>query len=391
MDVEQDRFQWNQERGLGISRKHPIFSKLPAHAALCLAVCAMACAGGGSGIHPPPGGASEWFFVHSLTGQVNGFSAASGRLELLPGSSLNFSLSSVSFATIAVDPKGTFVACILVNPQAGTTTLEIANIASGGAISLTPMSATLTNPVAMAISAQGAIAVSNGISIQFFTIQNNTLVAGPMQQNSASPEQLAFRPDGKVLYGLNAGNSISAFSVAPDLSLQLIQNLTPPLASGQLGGGLVRIRVSASGNKIAASTLDGWLYVADLNAADGTLSGITEVQVAPNANLQEVVLDPMGQSVYVNDQDNGGIYEFSSTGGTLKALTGSPIATLPGPMGMEVSSAGDRLYAVFGAGFPQAQIVTYAREASSGKLAATGDSISAGQIFSLGIERVAAH
>lgn len=390
MGGEQGHFQWSRERGSGISRKHPIFSELPALAALCLAVFAMACAGGGSGIHPPPGGASEWFFVNSLAGQVNGFGAASGKLEPLPGSSVNFSPSSLSLATTAVDPRGTFIACILVNPQARTTTLEIANIASGGAISLTPTSATLSNPIAMTISPQGAIAVSDGLSIQFFTMQNNALT-GPIQQNGVIAEPLAFRPDGKFLYGLNGGSAISVFSVAPDLSLQLVQNATLPLAAGQIGGGLARIRLSASGNKIAASTFDGWLYVGDLNAADGTISGITEVQVAPNANLQEVVLDPMGQSVYANDQDNGGIYEFSLTGGGLTALTGSPIATLPGPTGMEVNSAGDRLYAVFGAGFPQAQIVTYAREVSSGKLAATGDSISAGQIFSLGIERVSAN
>ncbi len=381
-----------QEGGLRFAQKRFLGSELQMLFSILLSVLATACAGGGSGINPPPGAASEWFFVSSFTGQVNGFSAASGKLEPIPGSSLNFSSStSVSFATIEVAPTGKSVACILVNPQAGTTALEIANIASGGTISLTPLSATVANPIGLAISAQGAIAVSDGVSIRFFTMQNNTLVAGPAQQTSASPEDLAFRPDGKVLYALNAGSTISVFSVASDLSLQLIQNVNPPLASGQLGGDLVRIRLSAQGNKIAASTFDGWLYAGDVSATDGTVSGITEIQVAQNANLEEVVLDPSGQSVYASDQDNGGIYEISTTPGSLTALAGSPIPTLPGPMGMEVNSAGDRVYVVNGAAFPQGQIITFSRETSTGKLTATGDSVSAAEIFSNRIVRVPAH
>lgn len=381
-----------QERGSRFAQKRFHSSILQMSACILLAVLTTACAGGGSGINPPPGGASEWFFVSSFAGQVNGFSAASGKLEPIPGSSLNFSSStSISFATIEVAPTGKFVASILVNPQAGTTTLEIANIAPGGAISLTPLSATVANPLGLAISPQGAIAVSDGVSIQFFTRQNNTLVAVAAQQTGAIPQGLAFGPDGKVLYALNAGSAISVFSVASDLSLQLVQNSILPLAPGQLGGNVVRFRLNASGNKIAATTLDGWLYAGDVNATDGTISGITEIQAAPGANLQEVVVDPTGQSVYASDQDNGGIYEFSAAPGSLTPLAGSPIPTLPGPMGMEVNSAGDRVYVVNGAAFPQGQIVTFSRKTSTGKLASTGDNVSAGEILSNKMVRVPAH
>src|SRR5256884_783525 len=87
---------------------------------------------------------------------------------------------------------------------------------------------------------------------------------------------MAFRADGNVLYALNVGGAIAVFSVAQDLSLQLIQDAPLPLAPGQLGGNAVRIRLNAAGNKIAATTLDGWVYVGDVNGTDGTVSGITE-------------------------------------------------------------------------------------------------------------------
>ena len=363
--------------------------------AAAVAFLLAACNGGGSGAIPVPAGAKEWFFVESFTGQVSGFSAASGQLEPIPGSLVSFVPPSPSpplllLTSFAVAPTGMFLA-VTASPAQGAATLQIANIASGGAISVTPLSAAVANAFRMAISSQGVIAVSDGLSaIQFFAVQNNALLAGPTAQTGGSPQDLAFRADGKVLYALNAGSAISVFSVAPDLSLQLIQNASLPLAAGQLGGNVVRIRLNAAGNKIAASTLDGWLYVGDVNGTDGTISGITEAQAAPSANLQEVLLDPAGQNVYTDDQDNSGIYEFSTAGGNLTALPGSPISTPLGPMGMETDSSGTHLY--LGAlGFPKSQILTFSRDLSTGKLTATGNSVSTEALFPNRIVRVPAH
>ena len=380
------------EAGLKVVPKYFVRSRLWTLASAFLAALATACASGGPGINPPPRGALEWFFVDSFTGQVGGFSAASGKLGPLPGSSLNFNTnSSLVLFSLAVDPKGMFVAGIRLDaPTMGT--LQIANIASGGAVSLTQLTAPVANPFRMAISSQGVLAVSDGLStIQFFSVQNNALVKGPVAQTSVSPQDLDFRADGKVLYVLNGGSAISVFSVASDLSLQLIENISLPLAPGQLFGSAVRFRLSASGNKIAAATLDGWVYVGDVSATDGTVSGFTEIQAAQNANLQEVALDPSGQNVYTSDQDNGGIYEFAAMRGALMPLAGSPIPTLPGPMGMEFNSAGDRMYFVLGVAFPQGQILTFSRDLTTGKLTATSDSVSAGEIFANRIVRVAAH
>jgi len=380
----------NQElTSVNLSRP-PWISRVATLAATCVALLAMACSGGNPSGGPPPPLAKDWFFVDSLSGTVSGFTNASGRLEPLPGSSINFAMTPPTLLTsFAVGPTGMFLAGITVNSSSGST-LQIANIASGGAISLTQMTASVNSPLGLAISSQGVIAVSDGLSIQFLTVQNNSLVAGPAMQTSAGPEDLAFRADGKVLYALNVGSGISVFSVGPDLSLQLIQNLTLPLAAGQLGGGVVRIRLSAAGNKIAASTLDGWLYVGDVNATDGMVSGITETQVHSNANLEEVVLDPNGQNIYTADQDNGGIYEFSTAGGTLTPLAGSPIATLPGVTGLETDSSAAHIYAA-GPGFPQSQIVTYTRDLSTGNLSATGESVSTGGFLLGRIVRVAPH
>ena len=152
--------------------------------AAAVAFLLAACNGGGSGAIPVPAGAKEWFFVESFTGQVSGFSAASGQLEPIPGSLVSFVPPSPSpplllLTSFAVAPTGMFLA-VTASPAQGAATLQIANIASGGAISVTPLSAAVANAFRMAISSQGVIAVSDGLSaIQFFAVQNIALLAGP--------------------------------------------------------------------------------------------------------------------------------------------------------------------------------------------------------------------
>jgi DNA-binding beta-propeller fold protein YncE len=350
----------------------------------------VACNGGGSSqTNPPPPAANEWFIVENFSGNVSGFRAASGRLEPIPGSSVMFPSLLTNFG---IKPDGTFLAAITITPQ-GLSTLRIANIASGGAISLAPVTTPVTNSSGLAISSQGVLAVldSTASTIQLLMFQSNALFMGATVPTAAGAQDLAFSADGKTLYA-NNGSAISVFSVSNDTSLQLLQTTILPLAAGQLGGSAVRIRLSAVGNKLAATTLDGWLYVGNVNPVNGTLSGITETLVAQGANLEEVTLDPAGKNVYTADQENGGIFGFAlASNGTATPLPGSPFSTgtLPGgPTGMVTNSAGDRLYVVMGA---QSAVFTYSRNSSTGQIAATGDVVSSGGFLAGRIVRVPAH
>jgi DNA-binding beta-propeller fold protein YncE len=133
------------------------------------------------------------------------------------------------------------------------------------------------------------------------------------------------------------------------------------------------------------------LFVADVNAADQTLSNIQQIQAANLANLEEVIFDPSGKYIYTGDQDNGGIYGFSIAGGNLAPLPNSPFSTgtLPGgPSGLAINSAGDRLYVVMGA---QSAVFTYTRNTNSGQIALNGDVVSSGGFLSGRIVRVPAH
>jgi len=150
----------------------------------------------------------------------------------------------------------------------------------------------------------------------------------------------------------------------------------------------VRVRLSAAGSKIAATTFDGRMFVADVNSANGMIANAVEVHVAAVANLQEVLFDPSGQNLYALDQDNHALYEFSLSGGTPQPLAGSPLATPPGPSGMAVNSSGDRVYVVIG---PLSSVLTYARDAQSGALTGTGESVSSGGLVAGRIVRVALH
>jgi hypothetical protein len=89
--------------------------KLLTLAAAWFATLAVGCGGGSSSMTPPPlPVASERFFVENFSGNVSGFSAATGKLEPIPGSSAMFPTALTKFA---VKPDGTFLAVITETPQ----------------------------------------------------------------------------------------------------------------------------------------------------------------------------------------------------------------------------------------------------------------------------------
>jgi DNA-binding beta-propeller fold protein YncE len=368
--------------------------KLAALAATLLVTLAVACGGGSSSINPPPPpppGANEWFFVGNFSGTIGGFSAASGKLEPISGSSITLSPSFLT--NFAVKPDGTLLAAITVNQQQ-VATLQIVNIGTGGTLTLAPLTDVAGNPGGMAISSEGVIAITDvGTgTVQLTTVQNNLLFRGASAATGALPQDAVFSSDGSRLYvGNNAGGSISVFAVSGQgAMLQPVQTAQLPVAAGEFPATVVRVTLSASGRKFAATTPDGRLFVGNVSPMDGTLSGFTETNLGANANLEEVVFDPSAQNVYTADQDNGGIFGYAVSAGGVTALPGSPFSTgtLPGgPTGMAFNSAGDRLYAVM-----QGQAVfTFTRNSSSGQLALNGDVVSSGGFLAGRIVRVPAH
>lgn len=377
-----------------VVRKPSVRSKLAALAATSLVALAVACNGGSSSINPPPPpAANERFFVGNFSGNISGFSAASGKLEPIPGSSITFSPSFLT--NFAVKPDGTLLAAITVDQQLVATTLQIVNIGTGGTLTLTRLTSGLGNPGGMAISSQGVIAitdVANG-TVQLTMVQNNLLFQGASAATGPLPQDVVFSSDGSRLYvGNNADGSISVFAVsAQGATLQPLQTAQLPVAAGEFAPDIVRVTLSASGRKFAATTPDGRLFVGNVSPMDGTLSGFTETQLGTNANLEEVVFDPTAQDVYTADQDNGGIFGFAlASNGTPTPLPNSPFSTgtLPGgPTGMAFNSAGDRLYAVM----IGQEVFTYSRNTSSGQLALTADVVSTGGFLGGRIVRVPAH
>jgi len=69
-------------------------TKIAMFACELLALFALACGGGGGSVTgpPPPAATPEWFFVENFSGNVSGFSASSGKLAPIPGSSQCFRL-----------------------------------------------------------------------------------------------------------------------------------------------------------------------------------------------------------------------------------------------------------------------------------------------------------
>ena len=335
----------------------------------------------------PPPASGDLFLVDNLSGDVRGFAEVAGKLTPISGSAVRFAFPLFGFAA---DPNGSLVLGLSGSPL-NIGSLQFASIGPGG--KLTPNTATtsVASAAGADISVQGVIAVTDSTNaiVKLFTLQNGQFVAGASVSAGPLPKDVTFSSDGKFIYvGDDANGTISVFSVTSATSLQLVQTAQMPVAAREFNPSLARVRLSAAGNKIAATTVDGRIFVADVNPASHMIANAVEVHVAANANLQEVIFDPGGQSLYALDQDNGSLYEFSLSGGVPQQLAGSPLATPLGPSGMAVNSTGDRVYVVVG---PQSAVITYARNKQSGALSSTGDMISSGGILGGRIIRVALH
>src|SRR5882762_2648277 len=116
-----------QEVRLNIWRGVFTRTKIAMFACELLALLALACGGGGGSVTgpPPPAATPEWFFVENFSGNVSGFSASSGKLAPIPGSSAMFPFALTNFA---VKPDGTFLAAIMTTAQLAAS-FQIANIA----------------------------------------------------------------------------------------------------------------------------------------------------------------------------------------------------------------------------------------------------------------------
>src|SRR5947208_17196404 len=109
MRCEPNQEGWNSQGNSRVPPKHTLEAELVILAATWLAIFAVACGGGTSSTNPPPPTALEWFFVESFSGQVEGFSAPSGHLEPIPG-------SSVSFVPASPSPPLTLLTAFAVAP-----------------------------------------------------------------------------------------------------------------------------------------------------------------------------------------------------------------------------------------------------------------------------------
>jgi 6-phosphogluconolactonase (cycloisomerase 2 family) len=355
-----------------------------------LALLAVACAGGGGAAFVPPAPpppAGEFFYVANLSQFVSGFSVQSGHLAVIPGSGTMLPFPPINFAA---DPKGQFLG--LVEFQNITTLgVQLVAIQPGGTL-MPGAQVPVMGAASLAFSGNNLLAVidQSGEQVEVFAIQNGALSLVSSAPTGALPADVLFSTNNRALYVANSfGDSISVYSVSASGTIQPLQTLPLPFAAGQVIAPVERLRLNPAGDKLAAVTAIGQLYVSRVNTTDGTLSATQETIVADGANLEEVIFDPSGKNIYTGDLDNGGLYEFAvAADGSTTPLPGSPLPTRTLLSGMAINSAGDRLYAVTEI---NSEIATFLRDTATGNLMATTEVVNSGGFLPGRIVRVPAH
>ncbi len=311
MRCEQNEVFLRQEERPKAWRGRSTRAKLAMLTAELLALLALACTGGG-GISigpPPPQPAGEFLYVANLSQFVSGFRVQSGHLAVIPGSGTMLPFPPINFAA---DPKGQFLGVVEFQ-NTNTPAVQLLAIQPGGTLAAGAQ-VPITGAFALAFSGNNLLAVidQNDEQVEVFAIQNGTLTLVSSAPTGPLPADALFSADDRTLYVANSfGDSISVYSVSASGTMQSLQMLSLPFAAGQIIAPAERLRLNPAGDKLAAVTAIGQLYVSQVSAIDGTLSATTETIVSDGANLQEVIFDPSGRNIYTGDTDNGGLFGSS--------------------------------------------------------------------------------
>jgi DNA-binding beta-propeller fold protein YncE len=291
MRWEQNEVAIRQEGCLNVWRGFFARAKLAMIASELLALLALACAGGGRSVTgpPPPQPGGEFFYVENFSQSVDGFSVQSGHLAAIPGSGTMIPFPPLS---IAADPGGRFLGLIeiqtLIMPQ-----VQLVAIQPGGTL-VPGAQVPIAGAARLAFSRNNLLAVidQDGEQVEVFAIQNGSLTMVSSAPTGSSPADVLFSANSRALYVANRlGDSISVYSISAAGAIQSLQTLSLPFAAGQVIAPVERLRLSPAGDKLAASTGIGQLYVSQVNATDGKLSATKETIVSDGANLEEVIFD----------------------------------------------------------------------------------------------------
>jgi hypothetical protein len=224
-----------------------------------LALLALACRGGGGSLMGPPPPAGEFFYVENFSQFVGGFSVQSGHLAAIAGSGTRLPFPPLA---LAADPKGQFLGLMELQNLA-TPEVQLLAIQPAGTL-LLGAQVPMAGAAKLAFSGNRLLAVidQNAEQVEVFAIQNGNLTMVSSAPTGALPADVLFNRNNRTLYVANRfGGSISVYSVSSGGAIQPLETLSWPLARGQGMAPVERLGLNSAGDKLAAVTGIGQLYV----------------------------------------------------------------------------------------------------------------------------------
>lgn len=337
-----------------------------------------------------------YILTNGTTPQIAGNSIVSGKLNTISGSP--WTLTSTPYS-MALSPNGAF---LYVSSTAGVSDYPIANGALGAPVQVSQDDSAL----AIAIDSTGnwlIEALQGAGAVTMAAIPLNASTGGPSGievstsytvSNAAIQSKLALSPDNtNIFVPLGTGgvvmvpfNAAAASGQSPfSASAKLI-----PVANS--GGAALSVAVDPAGRLFyIGETLansggtSGGLLAYDYSTLSGTLKQVSGSPIASGGLAPNAILpNPAGSYVYVaNGQGTGksgtiDSFSISASGAVYTVASGSSIATGTQPLALAEDSSSQFLFAVSGLGNPYFNAYTF-DATTAGKLdsqivASTGSS-----------------
>jgi len=318
------------------------------------------------------------YVANASTETLAGFSVSSATLTATTSSP--YSLGFIPNA-VAVNPANTIVFVAGISGLSGF--INAYSIGSGGALSLlVSNNVGVADEVSIDISPDGQWLLgldANGpaageaivdkyqinSSTGQLTLGTGAVYAFPTGSPTIVPLALRFAPNGDYVFAAvgTAGDLVFPFTTSNG-------TLSTPLQ--------LTLGTGTSDNALAVNASSTYLYIARsgtlgglavyMIGGGGALSEVTGSPLAAGSHPFSVVLNKAGTDVYVANQLDGTISEYSiASSGAVAALSPATITAPSVPWALAVDNSGDYLFSISNAGGPDLSVFSY-DSTTAGKL-----------------------
>jgi 6-phosphogluconolactonase (cycloisomerase 2 family) len=311
---------------------------------------------------------------YSVGGTVTGLSGTGLVLQDNSGSSVTANANGAFTFGTRLTNNAAYTVTVQTQPTNPTQTCSVRN--GSGTINKTSVINVIVSCTQPGRFAYVANQTSNTISAYAIDANNGLLTpvtGSPFSSIGTTPAALLVDPNGTFLYVAdNTTSTVSVFAIAP-ITSSIPGALTPQNFSVVTGTSPDAIAIHPAGKFLYVANFGSNSVSAYAVGSGGSLTALTNSPVQAGVGPSSLKVDPNGNYLYVANEGGADVAVFviNATTGALTSISGSPFAAGNSPVSITIDSTAAFAYV---ANATDHSIAEYAISATTGALTAASGS-----------------